>query len=129
MWELLGREPQIVYHFTRRKNVDSIVKDRQLKKFKDTHVFVCENYEGCIEVIKSTILNPNARYVDFDGMVKKYNPEDIKDFVIMKLETRFSKTMNWYKSQSAFNKMVDDYTVAYKGNLPIKVLEVQEINI
>lgn len=32
MNEYLRREPKIIYHFTKKENVESIKRDRQLKK-------------------------------------------------------------------------------------------------
>lgn len=129
MNECLKRDIDIVYHFTKKENVQKIRKDRQLKKFKDNYVFVCESYEDCINVIKNTILNPKARYMDFDGVIRDYKNRNINDYVILKLKTRYSDSLKWFKSTSSNNSCIDDKTIAYKGNLPIKSMDEIEITI
>lgn len=129
MWKLLGREPKSIYHFTHKNNVESIKLDRQLKKFKDTYVFVCESYEDCITVLKNTFLNPDAKYIDFDGLIKKYSNKNINDYVILELKTRHSQPIKWYISESSATKEIDDITLAYKGNLPINFINELEIKI
>lgn len=129
MWERLNYEPEYIYHFTKKYKVESIKKDRQLKKFKDIYIFACESYEDCIVVIQNTLLNPNAKFIDFDGIAKKYNNVNIEEYVILKLKPRYSNILLWYKSQSAKNSVIDNITIAYKGNLPITFIEEMKIKL
>lgn len=129
MWELLGREPKTIFHFTRRDCVESIKNDRQLKKFKDLYVFACESYEDCLRVIDNTILNPKACFIDFDGLPKPYSTKNLNDYVIIELKTRYSNPVKWYRSKSAGGTEIDNITVAYKGNLPIAFVREIEIDM
>lgn len=135
-WKPLNYTPEVCYHFTKKENVEKIKADRQLKKFKDIYVFVCESYEGCIQVINRTLLNPNARYYDFAGILRSYGDVNLDDYCIIKLKPRFNKIENWYISQASSmfikphdNEGIDKVSIAHKGNLPIEVLEILPIEL
>ena len=129
MFNCLKRSPKIIYHFTRRELTEKIEKDRQLKKQRDNYVFACETYDDCIYIMKKTILNPKARYFDFDGVLKSYGDGSIKDYVILKLETKYCEPLKWFSSDSSSDEGINKRTLAFKGNLSIRVLEELEIVI
>lgn len=56
-----------------------------------------------------------------------YNNIDINNYVILKLQPRYSDILKWFKSTSSKDKNIDDNTVAYKGNLNINFIEELDI--
>lgn len=140
MWECIKREPAIVYHYTKRGNVEQILNDRQVKKGKDTHSFFSETLEDTMIIMSNSVMNEGAVYMGLDGIPLKYGKFNPDEYVILELEPQYAKALDWYIWRNETNSkryvMVDSafklekIKIAYKGNMRFKnprLIEVKDI--
>lgn len=133
MFYCIKRTPEILFHFTKKENADKIVNDMCIKKFKDSHTWFFENLEDAVEYFETFMMSGNYRYIGEDMLSHIVERVNKSDYVILKIKARYSDPLNWfvyegYKPPNP-NKTIpihDPYkkSVAYKGNLKIKNIEV-----
>jgi hypothetical protein len=127
--ERLGYMPKVIYHFTKKENLESIMKDRIIKHFSDVYTFYCPTEWEAKWFLYNVTCNPKATTVGADG-VKKQNNNKIDEFVLLKIipDRIYLDNNKWFKSNSTRNDNVDRHVICYKGNVRIKNAEIYELN-
>lgn len=130
MFKSLGYSPQVVYHYTRKANVTSILDSKEIKRFKDTYTFFTETEELADWLIRNVTCNSNCATIDFDG-IPKANRNNIEDFCILKLTVnrKYIDNTKWFASGSAFGPNDDklkkiNSSICYKGNVKFTECEI-----
>lgn len=129
-FERINYSPDFVYHYTKIENFAYILRDKKIKKGKDTYCFFNETQRESEWILENVTCNPNCKTVDFDG-IPKLNRNNIEDYIILKLEVdkNYVDNTKWYKSDSGYGtdeKYVDmiNSSICYKGDLRYKTLRV-----
>lgn len=132
MFHCIKRTPDILFHFTLKSNSDKIINDMCIKKFTDTHTWFFENLEDVIEYFETFMMSGNYRYLGEDMLPHSKANINKDDFIILKFKPKYNDPLNWfvyegYKPPNVDkNRIKDPYknSVAYKGNLKIKDVEI-----
>ena len=127
--ERLNYVPKEIYHFTKKDNLESIMKDTTIKHFSDIYTFYCPTEWEAKWFLYNVTCNPKAVTVGADG-VKRQNNNKIDEFVLLKItpDTNYLDNRKWFKSNSTRNDDVDKHVICYKGNVRIKSAEIYELN-
>lgn len=127
--ERLNYVPKEIYHFTKKENLESIMKDRTIKHFSDVYTFYCPTEEEAKWFLYNVTCNPKAVTVGADG-IKRKNNNNIDDFVLLKIipDRNYLDNSKWFKSNSTRNEEIDSHVICYKGNVKIKSAEIYELN-
>ena len=132
-WKRLGYNPSVVYHYTKKSNVDSIIKDKKIKKFRDIYTFFTESYESAIYLLEKVTCNPRCATIGFDGITRP-NRNSIEDFCVLELEIdkNYIDTTKWYESNSAFGDNKEkvakiNSSICYQGDVRFKNCKILEI--
>lgn len=132
MFHCIKRTPDTLFHFTLKGNADKIINDMCVKKFKDSHTWFFENLEDVIKYFDTFMTTGNYRYIGFDGLPHSIESASKSDYVILKFKPKYNDPLNWFTYEGYRPPNVDKYhfndpyenSVAYKGNLKIKDIEI-----
>ena len=121
----------VVYHFTKRSNLESILTDGCLKIGKDIEVWVCRRQNHIKIWMENTVMIEGMGFIAANGIPKRYPKFEMNDNVILKLILKETKPENWVT-------WVDDYQpegnrtnhqvlgLAHRGDLVFESCEVIE---
>lgn len=77
-----------LYHYTKRKNLESILKDGRIKRFLDRETWFCASLEDILRLMECTVMQKGKTYIDVFGIPRQY-PEFVPhDYVILELRPR-----------------------------------------
>lgn len=88
-YERVTEWPSVVYHYTKRENLPSILKDGKIKRMGDTECWFCLSVEDILSVMKDTIMVEGKLYYKVGGQLARYPKFDPDDYVILKLTPRW----------------------------------------
>lgn len=88
-YERIGRPPGPVYHYTKRENLDSILRDGRIRRMGDTECWVCGSLEDTLTLMKNTVMMEGKPYYKVGGALGFYPKFVPEDYVILKLEPRY----------------------------------------
>ncbi|WP_297422146.1 hypothetical protein [Clostridium sp.] len=127
--ERLGYVPNVIYHFTKKENLEIIMKDRTIKHFSDIYTFYCPTEEEAKWFLYNVTCNPKATRVGLDGIRRKNNNK-IEEFVLLKIipDRNYLDNSKWFKSNSTRNEEIDRHVICYKGNVRINSAEIYELS-
>lgn len=127
--ERLNYSPKEIYHFTKKENLENIMKDRTIKHFSDVYTFYCPTEWEAKWFLYNVTCNPKATTVGSNG-IKRQNNNKIEEFVLLKItpDTNYLDNSKWFKSNSTRNEEVDSHVICYKGTVKIKNAEIYELN-
>lgn len=90
-------QPQTVYHFTNRKNVESILKDGFIHTGDDVCCWFFKDLRDIPIFLAITHAETSGRvYWDYDGRLHTAMPIDRNDTVVLKLKPRYSEPDKWF---------------------------------
>lgn len=81
--------PEAVYHYTNRKNLESILRDGRIKRMGDTECWFCSSLEDTLTLMRSTVMIEGKPYYKLGGAVGFYPKFVPEDHVILKLSPRW----------------------------------------
>lgn len=81
--------PSVVFHYTRRENLDSILRDGKIKRMGDTECWFCGSLEDTLALMRETIMVEGKPFYKLDGSVGHYPKFVPDDYVILKLTPRW----------------------------------------
>jgi len=88
-YEKINKPQGELYHYTKRENLEQILKDQKIKKFKDRECWFCTSLENVLRLMELTVMQEGKKYYDVEGNLKRY-PEFIpEEYVILRLTPRF----------------------------------------
>lgn len=88
-YERIDRPPGPVYHYTRRENLDSILRDDRIWRMGDTECWVCGSLEDTLTLMRNTVMVEGKPYYKVGGALGFYPKFVPEDYVILKLEPRY----------------------------------------
>ena len=132
--------PKKVYHFTKKENYESIIRDGKIIAYDGRESWFCLTISDMIQYIKLTICNEGGKYISSDKKLKEYPKFIPEDYIVLELKPRYSKD-NWYYYID--NLIPEDFNfrlaslslskikIGYRGDLEFKgrpkVYEMTEI--
>lgn len=87
-YEPLSERPEEVFHYTKRENMDSIRRDRRIRRFGDSECWFCPTLEDTLELMRMTVMCEGKPYYKVDGSLGFYPEFDPNDYVILKLQPK-----------------------------------------
>lgn len=88
-YERINRPEGLLYHYTKRENVESISKDGKIRRFMDRETWFCTSLENTLRLMELTVMQEGKRYYDVHGLPKRYPTFVAEDYVILELVPRF----------------------------------------
>lgn len=88
-YERVTDRPEVVYHYTNRKNLESILRDGRIKRMGDTECWFCPTLEDTLTLMRSTVMIEGKPYYKVGGSVGFYPKFVPEDYVILKLTPRW----------------------------------------
>ena len=128
--------PDIVYHLTKRENLESILADKNIRRYDDTECWFCRSIPDLLKYMEHTVMNEGKPYIATGGIVKRYPAFVPGDYLILKLTPRYREG-NWYKWMQEFPpnsppkllKQGEEFSnlkIGFRGDLRFKAVEVLE---
>lgn len=82
-------QPETVYHYTRRENLESILRDGRIRRMGDTECWFCSSLEDTLALMRDTVMVEGKPYYKVDGAIGHYPPFVPEDYVILALTPRW----------------------------------------
>lgn len=130
-----------VYHYTKREYLSMILQDDRLRRFGDLECWVCASLEDTLRLMELTVMEEGKLYYDKSGIPKHYPAFVPEDYVILKLEPKYTNG-TWVIWNQEMPKHVpaevmqlayefSHLKLGYRGDLRFKgtpeVIEVSEL--
>ena len=77
--------PTVVYHFTKKENLDSILRSGTIYRMGDSECWFCKSLEDSLDVMKTTVMQPEKPYIKVGGSIGRYPEFHAEEYVIIKL--------------------------------------------
>lgn len=131
----------MLYHYTKKKNVEAILKDERIRRFTDRECWFCTSLENTLRLMEFTVMQEGKRYYDARGLPQRYPVFVPEDYVILELLPRFQNG-EWVIWNQEFPentpeevlKLGEEFSrlkVGYRGDLKFyngpKVYDVAEL--
>lgn len=87
----LDEQPGEVYHYTHRKNLDSILRDGRIRRMGDRECWFCASLEDTLTLMRATVMMEGKPYYKVGGSIGRYPKFVPEDYVILRLNPRFQK--------------------------------------
>lgn len=88
-YEYISASKGCLYHYTKKEQLNSILKDGRIRRFGDRECGFCTSLEDTIRLMAMTAMKEGHSYVDVQGVLRKYPVFVPEDYVILKLEQRY----------------------------------------
>lgn len=131
--------PKKVYHYTRRENVESIMKEGKIYPADGLESWYCLTLDDLKQYLELTAMNEGQPYVDSDFQIKKYPKFIPENFVILELKPRYSDHWYYFYTSEYDKKINNSHTenpldkikICHKGTMEfknsIKIIEMTEL--
>ena len=86
MYIHIEKQPSTVYHYTKRENLASILRDGKIRRFEDRESWFCLSIPDTLELMRSTVMMEGKPYYKTDGSLGFYPRFQPEDYVVLKLE-------------------------------------------
>ncbi|WP_373262273.1 hypothetical protein [Hungatella hathewayi] len=130
--------PKKVYHYTKRMNLDSILKDGKIKAIDGLECWFCLTLDDLINYLQLTAFNEGAKYVSSDFTIKSYPKFVPEDYIVLELKPRYSKDCWFYYENDIISydylknldqKKLAKLKIGYRGDLEFKGIKVHEMTV
>ena len=81
----LDERPSEVYHYTHRKNLDSILRDGRIRSMGDRECWFCASLEDTLTLMRATVMSEGKPYYKVGGSIGHYPKFVPEDYVILRL--------------------------------------------
>lgn len=88
-YEKTNKPDGMLYHYTKKKNVEAILKDERIRRFTDRECWFCTSLENTLRLMELTVMQEGKRYYDAHGLPKRYPVFVPEDYVILELSPRY----------------------------------------
>lgn len=78
-----------LYHYTKRENIDTILRDGRIRRFGDRECWFCISLEDTLKLMEKTVMMEGKSYYGIGGILKRYPVFVPSEYVILKLEQRY----------------------------------------
>lgn len=100
-YERIDRPEGLLYHYTKRENLESILKDGRIRKFKDRESWFCTSLEDTVRLMELTVMREGNPYYDVNGWLRCYPKFVPEDYVILELKSRY-QSGEWVRWNQVF---------------------------
>lgn len=88
-YQRISEIPTEVYHYTRRENLDSILRDGRIRRFGDRETWFCKSLEDTLTLMRATVMIEGKPYYKVGGSLGFYPPFHPDEYIILKLTPRW----------------------------------------
>ena len=88
-YERIDKPQGRLYHYTRKENLDRILRDGRIRRFMDTECWFCASLEDTLAQMKNTVMKEGKPYYAVGGILKHYPKFVPEDYVILELRPRY----------------------------------------
>lgn len=81
--------PEELFHYTRRDNLASILRDGRIKRMGDAECWFCSTLDDTLELMRDTVMVEGKPYVKLGGSIGRYPKFQPEDYVILRLKPRY----------------------------------------
>lgn len=110
-YERIEKPEGLLYHYTKKEKLEQILKDERIRKFKDRECWFCTSLEDTLRLMELTVMQEGGRYIDVNGLPKRYPAFHAEDYVILELTPRF-QSGEWVRWNQEFPEGADDELLA-----------------
>ncbi len=83
------KRPAQVFHYTKRENLDNILRDGRIKRMGDTECWFCGSLEDTLKLMEQTVMVEGRPFYKLDGTLGRYPKFVPENYVILKLTPRW----------------------------------------
>ena len=129
--------PSIVYHLTKKENLNSILEDEAIRRFGDSECWFCESLGKMKAYMEQTVMCEGKPYYAVGGQLCRYPKFVPEDYVLLKL-TPCGYEDNWYRwnqeippgSPKELVQAAKEFSglkIGYRGDLTFRNAEVIDV--
>lgn len=100
-YERIEKPKGLLYYYTKRENLESILKDGRIRKFKDSESWFCKSLEDTLRLMELTVMQEGNLYYDVNGLLRRYPKFVPEDYVILELAPR-CQSGDWVRWNQEF---------------------------
>lgn len=139
--ERIDRPKGLLYHYTKHENIEAILRDGRIRKFKDTESWFCTSLEDTLRLMELTVMQEGKLYYNVNGLPRKYPKFVPEEYVVLELAPRY-QSGDWVMWNQEFPngvpeevlKLGEEFShlkIGYRGDLRFyenpNVYEVAEL--
>ncbi len=87
-YEKILKPQGLLYHYTKRRNLESILREGRIRRFYDRESWFCTSIDNTLQVMEMTVMREGSPYVDVGGILRHYPAFCADDYVILELKPR-----------------------------------------
>ena len=129
--------PSMVYHLTKKDNLNRILDDGQIRRFGDTECWFCETLPKMKSYMEQTVMCEGKPYYAVGGQLCRYPKFVPEDYVLLKLTPRGYED-NWYRwnqeippgSSRELMQAAKEFSmlkIGYRGDMTFRSAEVIDV--
>lgn len=88
-YERIDGPKGLIYHYTKRENVEPILQDGRIRKFKDRECWFCTSLEDALRLMELTVMEEGKLYYDANGLPRRYPKFVPEEYVVLELSPRY----------------------------------------
>lgn len=137
MYEQSKTIPKIVYHYTKKENIEAIMESRSIKCFSESVCWFSLTKQNLIDFMKLTVMKAGALYINSQGELSSYPDFKAEEYVILELKPKLEKKNRWfYWIEEADFIDYEDYQkaqrvsrlkIAHRGDLDFKKITIYDV--
>ena len=89
VYERIDRPKGLLYHYTKRENIEPILQDGRIRKFKDRECWFCASLEDNLRLMELTVMEEGKLYYDTNGLPRRYPKFIPEEYVVLELSPRY----------------------------------------
>lgn len=81
-YERIQKPEGLLYHYTRKENLESILRDGRIRKFCDRETWFTKSLADTLRLMSLTVMQEGAAYYDARGRLQRYPafvPESVRE--------------------------------------------------
>ena len=71
-YERIQKPEGLLYHYTRKENLESILRDGRIRKFCDRETWFTKSLADTLRLMSLTVMQEGAAYYDARGRLQRY---------------------------------------------------------
>lgn len=88
-YERIQKPEGLLYHYTRKENLESILRDGRIRKFCDRETWFTKSLADTLRLMSLTVMQEGAAYYDASGRLQRYPAFVPEDYVVLELTPRY----------------------------------------
>ena len=106
-YERINRPKGLLYHYTKKSKLESILKDGRIRRFQDRECWFCTSLDDTFRLMELTVMQEGKLYYDVHGFPSFYPKFVPEDYVVLELAPRF-QSGDWVIWNQEFPKETPD---------------------